>query len=218
MQQKTSLYTTISVCLLCEQMKLCLCCENMDTTALSIFDLFGIAARLTSLIKTRLHSNSGSRCGNTWTIKHGESNDRVQEPRKLEFASGEAPSRYAEPKPATPPQPAYITLQVPSGGRTKVAKRNLHLTADISAGFLTFLARRVPSVEFPSCYSQRAAPTRRTSWTLGVSDDGLVKTGCTALYGHGSKQRCCQLIPLPFSSRKMQSAGGFFDKEANGAF
>lgn len=50
---------------------------------------------------------------------------------------------------------------------SQVTKRNLHLTADISGGFLTFLARRVPCAEFPSRYLNTAAAlTLRNSWTL----------------------------------------------------
>lgn len=80
----------------------------------------------------------------------------------------------------------HALLTSPAGSRrgsTKVTKRNLHLTADISEGFLTFLARCVPCVEFPRCYLNTAALTLWNSWPLGALTFCLIEAIFASLEG-----------------------------------
>lgn len=140
-------------------------------------------------LKPRPHNNSMHRQVHAqWhmSAQNHESNDRVHEPPKAHYASGKPPSRYAGPQIPnleTCPHPAYITLQVPEKAARKVTERNLHLTWDISGGFLTFLARCVPCVEFPSCCSSTAALTLWNSWPPAGLNFSLIEVIFTSRRG-----------------------------------
>lgn len=156
-------------------MKVCYC-ESSDTTAIGIFTLCGISSQTLSHLQFKLHflffffcivprsniadSNPHPHNNSVHRPVHNIVNPMTGCMSLVTLASGKAPSRYAVPRiPKTSSTPCLHHLPGPSEGSTKVTGHNLHLTADISRAFLTFLARCVPCVEFPSCDLKAAALT-----------------------------------------------------------